>query len=725
MPEKRFRAARRFTPRGDIRAGALLVVLQVGLMGAERARREQWLGHYKLVRRLATGGMAEVYEARRVGPGGFSKRVAVKRVLPQLANDPRLLSMFCDEARIHAGLSHPNLVQVVDFGESHGELFMAMEYVDGINCAELLAAVESRARGVDLAPALFIAREVLRGLAYAHAARDEYGQPLGLIHRDVAPGNILVSRSGQVKLADFGVMRGRTIEARTAPGEIKGKIGYVSPEQALGRSVDARSDLFSLGVVLAELLLGVPLFPGNTELEILENLHKGNLQTLRDHAGDIPGDVLQLLLRALEDSPAQRFACAQDFIAAVESAMAAHDAALSQAGLSEWLAELGVLPLQSSVHDIPEPRQSSGQPSEDNPYGTRIAGAVPQPISRPGIPGVRKAVQPQPPRFKLPAADSGEDPGYRMRRPGGTIVGPLSLARLLEMIATARVGLDTLVSNDGGPFVPVASVEELARLASRPAYRFFGSLEGRRSQRMSIDRARLPSLLASLVLHRRSGLLLATSGREQKRIYFVDGSPLFTASTDHDELLGWRLVADGLMDRQALERVLERGYRAGRRLGESLIAAGVLKPSGLLKAVAAQRIARITALCRWTGGELSFVEGARCEEEAVSAPGSPLKLVASAILAAYSDDEVAALLEPLRAEPLQRRHAAARLGVMLDLPVPEARALALAGGDAPLDALIHDAALAGVGDAAQVRRAVFIGLAVGALVRHGQHGAPG
>ncbi len=689
-------------------------------MRAERARREQWLGSYRLVRRLATGGMAEVYEARRVGPGGFSKRFAIKRVLPQLASDPRLLSMFCDEARIHAGLSHPNLVQVVDFGDSHGELYMAMEYVDGINCAELLAAVESRARSVDLAPALFIAREVLRGLAYAHAACDESGQPLRLVHRDVAPGNILVARSGEVKVADFGVMRGRTIEARTAPGEIKGKIGYVSPEQALGRDLDERSDLFSLGVVLAELLLGRPLFPGNTELEILENLHRGNLQTLQDHGRHIPEDARAVLLHALERDPELRFSCARDFIAAVEQVMAAHRVAASSVALSEWLADLGVLPIESSVQDMPGPRHSGEHAKGDNPYGTRIAGAVPQSISMaPDISGFRTAVTPARVGHSAGVVPAARDPvveaDYRMRRPGGTIVGPLSLPRLLEMIATARVGLDTLVSHDGGPFLPVASVQELSRLASRSAYRFFEPLEGRRRQRAGIDRATLPALLASLVLHRQTGLLVATSRREQKRIYFVDGSPLFTASTDHDELLGSRLVADGLMDRESLEGVLERGYRTGHRLGESLIAAGVLKPSGLLKAVAEQRSARITGLCRWPVGELCFVEGVRCGEEAVSPPGSPLKLMAAAILAAYTDDEIAALLEPLRAESLERRHAAARLGVMLDLPVAQARALALAGGGACLDALIHDAALANAADAAQVRRAVFIGLAVGAI----------
>ena len=147
-------------------------------MRAEPARPDQLLGGYQLVRRLAAGGMAEVYEARRVDSADSSKRFAVKRVLPQLATDPRLLSMFSDEARIQAGLSHPNLVRVVDFGEADGELYMVMEYVNGVSCADLLGALEHQASGMELAPALFIAREVLRGLAYAHAACDESGQPL-------------------------------------------------------------------------------------------------------------------------------------------------------------------------------------------------------------------------------------------------------------------------------------------------------------------------------------------------------------------------------------------------------------------------------------------------------------------------------------------------------------------------------------------------------------------
>ncbi|HVJ14825.1 MAG TPA: serine/threonine-protein kinase, partial [Polyangiaceae bacterium] len=211
------------------------------------------LGEYELLRLIATGGMSEVYEARRDGPHGFQKRFAVKRILPQLAADERLNKMFCDEARVHSALSHPNLVQVIDFGEHSGELYMVLEYVDGPSVGRIMSALTARGRVMPLAQALFIVRRVLDALEYAHTARDQMtGLPLGVVHRDVAPSNILVGGAGEVKLADFGIVSSVINDNRSNPGDIKGKLGYISPEQAMGFKVDPRSDLFSLAVVLSE-----------------------------------------------------------------------------------------------------------------------------------------------------------------------------------------------------------------------------------------------------------------------------------------------------------------------------------------------------------------------------------------------------------------------------------------------------------------------------------------
>src|SRR6478752_9817985 len=168
-------------------------------MAAVRSNPNQ-LGEYLLLDRIGVGGMAEVFLAERSGPHGFAKRVALKRILPGLAADARFSEMFCDEARVCAALSHPNIVQVLDFGESNGELFMAMEFVDGVSLARLLRTVSARRERFPPAVALHIAHEVLRGLAFAHQARDEHGRPLGIVHRDVSPGNVLIGRAGDVKM---------------------------------------------------------------------------------------------------------------------------------------------------------------------------------------------------------------------------------------------------------------------------------------------------------------------------------------------------------------------------------------------------------------------------------------------------------------------------------------------------------------------------------------------
>src|SRR5687768_6189603 len=164
--------------------------------------RSRTLGPYRIERRLATGGMAEVYVAHRLGPHGFSKRVALKCILPQHARDPDFVSMFIDEARLAAQLDHPSIVQVFDFGEAEGALFLAMEFVDGTNANRLLRAVAANREGVPLASALHIAAEAARALGYAHHAVDDAGEPLGLVHRDVSPANLLLTKRGQCKLSD-------------------------------------------------------------------------------------------------------------------------------------------------------------------------------------------------------------------------------------------------------------------------------------------------------------------------------------------------------------------------------------------------------------------------------------------------------------------------------------------------------------------------------------------
>jgi eukaryotic-like serine/threonine-protein kinase len=213
------------------------------------------LGKYQLLRKLATGGMAEVFLAKTAGPMGFEKQLVIKRILPHLAEDPQFVQMFLGEAKLAAQLNHPNLVQIFDFGESEGSYFIAMEYIDGPTVRLLLQRAREQALAVPFVLAARIVSAAAEGLAYAHEFTDvTTDEPLQLVHRDVSPDNILISRSGSVKVVDFGIAKARGVSHHTQTGTIKGKVAYMAPEQLKGDVLDRRVDLYGLGVVLYELL---------------------------------------------------------------------------------------------------------------------------------------------------------------------------------------------------------------------------------------------------------------------------------------------------------------------------------------------------------------------------------------------------------------------------------------------------------------------------------------
>ncbi|MFN7147789.1 MAG: serine/threonine-protein kinase, partial [Myxococcota bacterium] len=218
-------------------------------------------GRYQLLERIAAGGMAEVFLARSFGVEGFEKRLVIKRILPELAQNPRFVQMFVHEAKLSVSLAHPNIVQVFDLGKVGDDPYMAMEYIQGRDLTQVLRVLRRNGERLPIPIAVTIAAAVARGLAYAHARAAPDGRPLHIVHRDVSPHNIMVSYEGDVKLVDFGIARlvGER-EGADAKRPGGGKFAYMSPEQAAGKPLDHRSDIFSLGVVLFEMLAGRRLF---------------------------------------------------------------------------------------------------------------------------------------------------------------------------------------------------------------------------------------------------------------------------------------------------------------------------------------------------------------------------------------------------------------------------------------------------------------------------------
>jgi eukaryotic-like serine/threonine-protein kinase len=229
---------------------------------------------YRVVEKLEAGGMAEVYRAESEGLQGFRKQVAIKRVLPHLSEKKKFISMFLDEARLSAQLSHSNCVQVFDIGVGDNAYFIVMEYVDGGNLKGISETLKKQGKSFPVQIAVFIAIEICKGLAYAHEARDATGAPLQIVHRDMSPPNVLVTKYGEVKIVDFGLAKASSQLEKSEPGIIKGKFSYLSPEAAMGQEVDARTDIFAVGIILWELLTGQRLFLGDTDFQTVKKVQQ-------------------------------------------------------------------------------------------------------------------------------------------------------------------------------------------------------------------------------------------------------------------------------------------------------------------------------------------------------------------------------------------------------------------------------------------------------------------
>jgi serine/threonine-protein kinase len=393
------------------------------------------LGKYELLNKLATGGMAEVYLARATGPMGFEKELVVKRILPYLAADGRFVEMFLAEARLAARLNHPHIVQIFDFGEADGTWYLAMEHIDGLN----LRVLSKRAReaGVELPPAACarIIASVCEGLAYAHERTDPAtGEPLGLIHRDISPDNILLSREGAVKVVDFGIAKVSGQKHRTLTGMVKGKLAYMSPERFRGVETDRRMDVYALGVVLYELLTGHQPYEGSSDGQLVRAILYEQPVPAEERRPELPPVLLRILERALAKEPEHRYPDCRTLQSDLEHFILSTGEAMGPWQLARLLArvmespgdeksgvetgsapeesEAGVLtPPPSPLQQVPTPSPVVAAPSPTlrmRREGARLQERAPE---RPEVPTVRMEIPPQlqSPRPSPPAASLPEE----------------------------------------------------------------------------------------------------------------------------------------------------------------------------------------------------------------------------------------------------------------------------------------------------------------------------
>jgi serine/threonine protein kinase len=294
-----------------------------------------YFGPYYLVRLIAIGGMAEIYLARMKGLAGFERQLALKVLHPEYADDKTFVDMLVNEAKITVGLNHRNIAQTFDLGCIQNRYFLSMEYVDGADFFEILKRLFEKTSNVPVEAALYVMHDALCGLEYAHTRTDEAGHPLRIIHRDMSPQNILLSRQGEVKIVDFGIAKAAHLTNRTKAGVIKGKLVYMSPEQAWGDPVDHRTDIFSLGIVLYEALAGGSLYAEKNPVRLLEMVRKGEVKPLLARRPEVPPDLDALVMKALAPRAADRYASAQQFAAAVADYLRRTAPAFSEQSLGE------------------------------------------------------------------------------------------------------------------------------------------------------------------------------------------------------------------------------------------------------------------------------------------------------------------------------------------------------------------------------------------------------
>jgi serine/threonine protein kinase len=462
-------------------------------------------GRYRIIRKIADGGMAEIYAGTQHGVEGFERPVVLKRILPTLLVEPQFKNMMIDEAHVAMSLTHGNIVQVLDLGQAKGHYYLVLELVDGWDLNQILNRLKA-VRGIELPPtlALFIVSETCRALAYAHSRR-RGGRPMGIVHRDISPHNILVSAEGEVKLTDFGIAKAMVRRENTVEGVIKGKLAFMSPEQAAGAAIDSRSDLFSLGTLLYLMFTGKRPFEAPTDLESILRVQKADFAAPESVRPDIAVEVATIIKKSMMLRPSERFQTADAMLEAIEDVQRQVFGASGKTELKRWLADLekkdhmpsiGRLPLVAKAtpddtlelgdHDIEFEGSDVGPVPTVSELGATISaanassdnnGVVRNEIAFAPTSGKTRAEKrtPPPPLPGMPAVETGTAttatsvPNKSRRAYFALAVVGIAVVAWVKFSGKSPSGATSPLPEPAPPVLPPTSVEEAAPVTTLAA----------------------------------------------------------------------------------------------------------------------------------------------------------------------------------------------------------------------------------------------------------------
>ena len=451
------------------------------LSGTSEADRH--LDRFELIAEIASGGMATVYLARLSGVGGFQRFVAIKRLHPHLAGDEEFVQMFLDEARLAARLHHPNVVPILEIGMSPQGYYLVMEYVEGDTLARILARSAQAGRMLPPQVSMRVCVDSLQGLHVAHEMKDDDGQPLSIVHRDVSPQNILIGMDGSARITDFGVARATTRLSTTRTGQLKGKLAYMAPEQAKGAEVDRRADVFAMGIVIWECLAQKRLFKGEGEADTLNRVLYEPIPSLKQANPDVPDSLEHIVMKALDRDASKRFPTASDLGDALEKAalaanmlgthkdVAAHvesvlgtDISAQRDAVRAWIARSE--PSQrfnASAIPMPVPSSSSLSSPGSNPNAANASGSLPR-LNAQGVSSVSSAVI-QVPTQAAPAPTALAAMELPPRRRTGVWIAAGAAGVLLVVIAAVTLSSKKPITATQAPLVPTTAASSVATVA--------------------------------------------------------------------------------------------------------------------------------------------------------------------------------------------------------------------------------------------------------------------
>ena len=565
------------------------------------------LGKYELIERLAVGGMAELFKAQMLGDRGFKKTVAIKKILPQLAANSNFLDMFADEARLTAMLDHPNIVQVFEFDTEDDEPYLVMQLVDGHDLFLLMGQLRKLEAPLPIELGVFIVHELLDALDYAHNAEDDEGNPLGIVHRDVSPGNVLISKRGNVMLTDFGIAWAYRRHQKTEAGKLKGKFGYMSPEQVTGDVLDARSDVFACGILLAELLINRHLFVGQSDLDILLMVRDADLGRLIQYGEHIPKSLMDIIVKALAAKPGRRHQSARAFRDALGEWLFNERKRVTCNELADYVRWVRQRIIDQAVELANQVSPPGNQPMRDAAKGSDASAQ-----RELGDRHSRAASSPDmsPRRARPHSADPVTRAHRRQSSPGSSPRGRVALGSQPGERGVSNSDLDVFTRStrkqqalaDGG----MGEAHQTSRPGTRPI-----SVVSDPDDYGDFTMVTPMSVFYRLAASTASGLLILKRGAATKEAYFHAGHPRFVSSNIPDERLGEFLVRRGAIEQEELDEALVMLPHYDKNLLEALISLGFLDPLDAFRYLNAQVTAKLMDVCYWTDGTYAWYDGRR------------------------------------------------------------------------------------------------------------------